>query len=127
MKIPKRQHELTDEWTPCTEAIVSDVLRWTEPIWAPRGGKRGKATANGQQIVSGEVEIVNDEFIQIYVFEAGKIMPDGSILYKEMAVKPEDSIRRRVESILEQGNCERRVWEDEGARQFYIDSKDYRK
>lgn len=119
---PKRQHDLTDEWIPCTDAIVTDILRWIEPTWAPRGAKRGKALPNGKQQVVAEVEISSD-FIQLYVIEVFKVMPDGSLLEKEMAVKPEDSIRRRPESILEQGNCERLKWVDEGARQFYLDTR----
>ena len=119
---PKRQHELSDEWTPCTEALVSDVIRWTEPIWSAIKKKRGKPDSVGIQRVTAEVEI-SSEFLQLYVLEIGKVMPDGSLLERELSVKVEDSIRRRIASILEQGNCERLKWKDEGARKFYLESR----
>ena len=37
-------------WTPCSQPIVADVIRWKEPIWAPPSRKRGKPDRIGEQL-----------------------------------------------------------------------------
>lgn len=113
--------ELTDDWTPLTDdPIVSDVIRWSEPIFAPmKPGQRGKAKAIGQQMVAGEILSLAGEAPLIFVMEAEQLSSVSGSRFKELPVKVGTKIKRRYATILE-GDCHRLLWKDEGARDFII-------
>ena len=113
--------ELTDDWTPLTDdPIVSDVIRWQEPIFAPmKPNQRGKAKKIGDQLIAGEILSLAGDAPLIYVMEVEQIVGATGPRFKELPVKPGTKIKRRHTTILE-GDCHRLVWKDEGVRDFII-------
>lgn len=113
--------ELTDEWIPCDDdPIVADVIRWTEPIFAPmKPNQRGKAKTIGEQMISGEILSLAGDAPLIYVMDAQQVVGATGPRFKELPVKVGSKIKRR-HSTLREGDLHRLKWQDEGVRDFII-------
>ena len=90
-------------WTPCTAPVTADVIRWTEPIFAPPNKKRGLPDKIGEQRLIAEVVGVGD-YLQLAVRSAEKVSLDDESMDVTLTVKPGDSIRRKT-STIEKGDC----------------------
>jgi hypothetical protein len=88
----------SEEWIPCTTPEVDDILRWTEPLFAPPTKARGKTQKMGDQRVTAHM-MSKGEFYEFEVLEAIKISGSGNI-----RVKAGDKIRRKPASIA-MGDC----------------------
>jgi hypothetical protein len=119
MAKPDPTTELTEDWTPCADPIVSDVIRWNEPIWSPIKKKRGKPDKIGEQMIIGEVLSLAGDAPLIFVMDVQQISSNSGAKFKELSVKPEAKIKRKM-STIELGDCHRLIWKDEGAREFII-------
>jgi hypothetical protein len=91
-------------WIPCPSPRLADVIRWTEPVWAPPTKKRGKPDAIGEQAVTAEVKAVGEVY-ELAVLEVEVLALDVEAA-PEGGVKPGDTIRRK-KSTLERGECHR--------------------
>ncbi len=89
-------------WTPCPVPTPDDIIRWTEPVWAPPSKKRGKPDAIGEQRITAAVLDVGDT-VELKVREVEQIALDEGASLK---VKPGDIIRRKPESLAK-GTCEK--------------------
>lgn len=106
-----------DQWTPATDFITADVVRWTEGIYDRR--KRGKALRIGERLVAAEViERGKDGWVKLLV-RACTITKDeyaGKLL---LPLKAGEQVRRGEKTIL-RGKPQRLLWDDETARQAVV-------
>ena len=89
-----------ENWIPCAEPTVGDIIRWKEPLWAAPNKPRGKRDQIGEQILSGTIT-AEGEFIELVVRSAEKISSSND---EPLQVKTGDSIRRKPSSIAK-GDC----------------------
>lgn len=83
----------TENWIKCPAPAVGDLLRWTEPLFAPPTKKRGKPNKMGDQQVTAEVLSVGD-FYEFLVMDVFKVAGGGTV-----KVKIGEQIRRKATSI----------------------------
>ncbi len=126
MKQLQSHDHLSGEWSPCDEPEITDVIRWTEPIWSPKKKVRGKPDQIGEQMVTGEVLKSAHDFIELLVLDVEQIVTGTKPPLRELAVKPGDRVRRKADSVLGRGQCERQLWIDEEARTFFLETEVYK-
>lgn len=103
-----------DRWTPATDFIAADVIRWTEGIYDRR--KRGKALRIGERLIAAEViERGKDGWVKLLV-RACTITKDEFAGKPILPLKAGEQVRRGEKTIL-RGKPERLLWADETARQ----------
>jgi hypothetical protein len=108
-----------DQWTPATDFIATDVVRWTEGIYDRR--KRGKALRIGERLVAAEViERGKDGWVKLLV-RACTITKDEFAGKPILPLKAGEHLRRGEKTIL-RGKVERLLWDDESARAMVLAS-----
>ena len=106
-----------DQWTPATNFITADVVRWTEGIYDRR--KRGKALRIGERLVAAEViERGKDGWVKLLV-RACTITKDEYAGKSLLPLKAGEQVRRGEKTIL-RGKPQRLLWDDETARQAVV-------
>jgi len=106
-----------DQWTPATDFITADVVRWTEGIYDRR--KRGKALRIGERLVAAEViERGKDGWVKLLV-RACTITKDEYAGKSLLPLKAGEQVRRGEKTIL-RGKPQRLLWDDESARQSVV-------
>lgn len=106
-----------DQWTPATDFITADVVRWTEGIYDRR--KRGKALRIGERLVAAEViERGKDGWVKLLV-RACTITKDEYAGKSLLPLKAGEQVRRGEKTIL-RGKPQRLLWDDETARQAVV-------
>ena len=106
-----------DQWTPATNFITADVVRWTEGIYDHR--KRGKALRIGERLVAAEViERGKDGWVKLLV-RACTITKDEYAGKSLLPLKAGEQVRRGEKTIL-RGKPQRLLWDDETARQAVV-------
>ena len=101
------------EWIPFEgEFLESDVIRWTEAIWAPNRKKKQKRPW-GTQEVTGQITAIDGDFITLKVMKAE--IRDNNIA-KTLKPHPADAIIKKKRQTLLKGSPQRLLWSDEGAR-----------
>jgi len=89
------------QWIPCTKRPkAGDMLRWTEPVLAPPGKKRGKRETIGTQRVTATV-LTMDAVVELRV-ETLEII-DAPADFTP-SIHAGDTIRRRETSLVA-GDC----------------------
>jgi hypothetical protein len=110
------------EWITCGGAfIVADVVRWTEPAFAPQLTRWGRIKPRAKDICIGEREVVAEVlgdpdkcgFLKLLV-RACRVVSSKSVRDVPM-LRSEEEIRRR-KSTLVKGKVHRLAWSDESAR-----------
>lgn len=101
------------EWKPCGERfVVSDVIRWVEPAWAPKTPRAKKSKKIGAKLVTAEVKSCEaDGWSSLLVLSVEYAALPGWTIPKLEGV-----IRRR-RGPIGQGGAERLLWSDESARE----------
>jgi hypothetical protein len=91
------------EWVPCEKPAISDILKWTEPLWAAPSKPRGKPDKIGEQEITAELVAVA-ETLELRVLDVRKL----SVEDVPLKVKAGDDIRRK-RATLAQGECHKQV------------------
>lgn len=106
-----------NQWTPATDFIAADVVRWTEGIYDRR--RRGKALRVGERLVAAEVmERGKDGWVKLLV-RACTITKDEFAGKTILPLKAGEQVRRGEKTIL-RGKPQRLLWDDETARQAVV-------
>ncbi len=98
MKITQDQN-----WIPCTEPKIGDVLKWNEPLWAAPNKPRGKPDKIGEQEIIAQLMATKDIW-EFKVISVKKISSGDA----ELKVQENDNIRRKKSSI-EKGSCHKLI------------------
>lgn len=107
-------------WVPFEgEFLESDVIRWTEAIWAPNRRKKQKRPW-GTQEVTGQITAIDGDFIAIKVMKA-EIKQNN--IAKTLKLHEVESVIRKKKKTLLKGNSERMLWSDEGARYSLVNMR----
>lgn len=92
-------------WIPCTSRPrAGNVIRWTEPLWAPPTQKRGLRDKLGEQRLVARVVAFQD-YADLEVITVEKMAGPEEV---PLSVKAGDRIKRK-ESSLAQGDCHYRA------------------
>lgn len=91
------------EWAPCQELNIGDVLRWNEPLWAKPNKPRGKRDKIGEQQITAQL-MATGEVLELKVLSLEKISSGD----EPLKVKEGDNIRRK-KTTIEQGSCHKRL------------------
>ena len=116
--------EQEPEWSKDVSRLaVSDVIRWTEPIWPEQKRRRrrlkgAKVRPNGEQRVTAQLlELDSREYLRLMVLKAEIVSnPDGMPL--KAFKKGEIIVKKRT--TVERGSPERLKWRDEAHRSTEI-------
>ncbi|MGS3139819.1 hypothetical protein ACB316_16570 [Aeromonas sanarellii] len=112
------------KWLVCdTDFIVSDVIRWREPVWKPqpRHSKK-KPVILGQRVITGQiVKIDRGGWVHIDV-TACTVEPSPHCLRPLQPLKRGEAIRRQKGKIG-RGRIDRMAWSDETARAAVVGSR----
>lgn len=97
----RREQEHRPEWVPCSTPHVADIVRWTEPVWAP-GETAASAITLGRRRVTAQVLVREADRVSLSVMSedclnAPPVVPP---------LKPGDHLRRKT-AQLAAGRCER--------------------
>lgn len=124
---PSREREASmSEWITCGDAfIVADVVRWTEPAFAPQLTRWGQRRRRAKDICIGEREVIAEVlsdpdqrgFLRLLV-RACRVVSSKSVRDVPM-LRSEEEIRRR-KSTLTKGKVHRLAWSDESARAVVV-------
>jgi hypothetical protein len=112
-------------WIACGAAfIVADVVRWTEPAFAPRltrFGRKVRAKSTRRNVCIGEREIVAEVLsgpdprgLITFLVRAVRVTLEKGVQGVTLPKKEEEIRRRR--STLVKGKVHRLAWSDESAR-----------
>ena len=85
-------------WTPCDTPTTGDIIRWTEPLWAPPVKKRGKPDKIGEQLLTAEVLAV-EECFELQVRAVQTLSLDAGAQTRDAKVKSGDRIKRKKTTI----------------------------
>jgi len=104
-------------WIPATpDFIEADVIRWTEAIWSDkkRGrGRKAKHVRLGKQQVTGQIVLIDDDYVHVKVIESVMLECDGA---KDTSLRKSGETVRKKPNTLVNGGLERLLWEDEETR-----------
>ncbi len=95
-----------EKWLACTNPVVSDTIRWREPLWAKPTKARGKRDKIGEQMVTAELLAVSDELAELKVINVKRLSLAEDVTDEPLSIKTNDVIRRKASSILN-GDCEK--------------------
>lgn len=116
----------TPNWIPvCGAFIEADVVRWTEAIWSEKKRGRGKNAKNvliGKQQVTGQITLIDDDFVHIKVIEAKFTEQAGA---KPGQLRTVGDIIRKKPKTLSKSALERLLWSDEKSRADIIAEKKF--
>jgi len=111
-------------WIAAGEDIIeADVVRWVEAIWSEKKRGRGKKARNvliGKQRVTGQITLIDDDYVHVKVIEAELIEDKGA---KERRIRKVDDIIRKKPQSLTKGEVERLLWSDEESRANIVREK----
>ena len=98
-------------WVSCgVEFVTGDVIRWIEPVWAPRARKSDKARKIGYRLMMAQVMRCDAEWASLEVMDCKQELLEGW-----SADKLEGGIKRR-RGPIGQGNAQRALVGDQSAR-----------
>ena len=106
-----------------SDIIEADVIRWVEAIWSEKKRGRGKNAKNvliGKQRVTGQITLIDDDYVHVKVIEAELIEDKGA---KERRIRKTDDIIRKKPQSLTKGEVERLLWSDEESRANIVREK----
>lgn len=95
------------------EFLESDVIRWTEAIWAPNRRKKQKRPW-GTQEVTGQITAIDGDFTTIKVMKAE--IRENHIAKTLNPYRTDVTIKKKKQTLLK-GNPQRMLWSDEDARE----------
>jgi hypothetical protein len=110
-----------ERWIADSDFIESDLIQWSEAVFASRrrGRGKGKSTKVGERKIAAEViSRGNDGWVQLLVRRCVVTKDDQAGRAIEV-FRNETTIRRALKTIL-RGNPERLPWHDESARMELI-------
>ena len=90
-------------WIPCTEPKIGDILKWNEPLWAAPNKPRGKPDKIGEQEITAKLITMQDIW-EFKVISVKKISSGDA----ELKVQENDNICRKKSSI-EKGSCHKLI------------------
>lgn len=97
-----------EEWISCTDPVVSDTIRWREPLWAKPTKARGKRDKIGEQMVTAKLTGAGDGLAELQVIEVRRISLIEGAADEPSPIRKNDIIRRKASSIMS-GDCEKLV------------------
>ena len=106
-----------ERWIADSDFIESDLIQWSEAVFASRrrGRGKGKSTKVGERKIAAEViSRSNDGWVQLLVRRCVVTKDDQAGRAIEV-FRNETTIRRALKTIL-RGKPERLPWPDESAR-----------
>jgi hypothetical protein len=94
-----------EKWVSCSSPVVSDTIRWREPLWDKPNKPRGKPDKIGEQMVTAKLLVLGD-LVELQVIEVRRLSLIAGAKDEPSKIKKDDMIRRRVSSI-QSGDCQK--------------------
>jgi hypothetical protein len=98
-----------EKWVSCSAPVVSDTIRWREPLWDKPNKPRGKPDKIGEQMVTAKL-IAMGELAELQVIDVKRLSLMDGARDEPPKIKKNDMIRRKV-STLESGDCQKLLQE----------------